>query len=254
MEPLQVCREYKPKFGTLDNDTLLEDFQRLYGADPLYSWVGLNSPRMYAAHKAAGGLTSFYRQLGIGCERLLRLVIQDAASLSDEEIMWTFEVEKGDGSVGKLTLDAFLPLRKIAAPELVERVRFWLRCCSANLSLSDAVTNSLDGAVFEIRQGYKSADSKRQNADLRFALRAYGENLLPVMMLVSSQVNSAVQRRYHSSNLLVLVGSMSKDPTVSTFAFFREVIGYDLEAFFENNSPVIKQEVDSILAALLAAG
>jgi hypothetical protein len=34
----------------------------MYGADPFCSWVGLDSPLMYAAHKAAGGMTSVYRQ------------------------------------------------------------------------------------------------------------------------------------------------------------------------------------------------
>lgn len=30
---------------------------------------------MYAAHKAAGGMTSVYRQIGIGCERLFRKLV-----------------------------------------------------------------------------------------------------------------------------------------------------------------------------------
>lgn len=32
----------------------LERFTALYGADPLYHWVGLDSPLMFAAHNAAG--------------------------------------------------------------------------------------------------------------------------------------------------------------------------------------------------------
>ncbi|MGH9665611.1 MAG: hypothetical protein ACRD9L_14400, partial [Bryobacteraceae bacterium] len=55
MEPLRVCRAYKPKFGNSEDDTTLNDFHRLYGNDPLYHWVGFDSDLMYAAHKAAGG-------------------------------------------------------------------------------------------------------------------------------------------------------------------------------------------------------
>jgi hypothetical protein len=40
----------------------------MYGADPFYHWVGLDSQLMYAAHKVAGGMTSIYRHLGIGCQ------------------------------------------------------------------------------------------------------------------------------------------------------------------------------------------
>ncbi len=180
--------------------------------------------------------------------------MQDAASLSDEDILWSFEVEKEDGSIGTLKLDAYLPLQKVKDPAMVKRVEDWLTLCTSKLSVSNTLTQTLTGAVFEIRQGYKSADSKRQNADLRFALRAYGENLLPVMMLVSSQVNSSVRRRYHSANLLVLIGSISDDPTVSTFAFYRDVVGYDLAAFFDRHSKDIRTEVHSILAALLTPG
>lgn len=252
MEPLRVCRAYKPKFGNSEDDTTVEDFHRLYGNDPLYHWVGFDSDLMYAAHKAAGGITSVYRQLGIGCERLLRLVIKDALSLSDEDVTWSFEVPKDDGTTGTLKLDARIPLPSIRNAKAQRRVREWLIACTTHLSLSPKITESLEGAVFEIRQGYKSADSKRQNADLRFAARALGANILPVMMLVSSQVNFAVRRRYHSSNLLVLIGSLAGDSTTSTFAFYRDVVGYDLAGFFERHSEEIRKEVQAILASLLS--
>ncbi|MBI2680025.1 MAG: hypothetical protein HYX25_03335 [Candidatus Solibacter usitatus] len=207
MQPLRVCRAYKPKFGNSEDDT---------------------------------------------SERLLRLVIKDALSLSDEDVCWSFEVPKDDGTTGTLKLDARIPLASIQNPEAQRRVREWLTACTTHLSLSRKSTETLDGAVFEIRQGYKSADSKRQNADLRFAARALGTNFLPVMMLVSSQVNFAVRRRYHSSNLLVLIGSLAGDPTTSTFAFYRDVVGYDLGGFFERHSEEFRKEVQGILGSLLS--
>jgi hypothetical protein len=254
MEPLRVCRSYRPKFGIgSEEETTLVDFRRLYGGDPLYHWVGFDSDLMYAAHKAAGGITSVYRQLGIGCERLLRQIMQDVGSLSDDDVSWSFQIEKEDGSVGTLKLDARLLTEHIRDAKMKRRVEHWLRQCTDKLSIATTPTRTLHGAVFEIRQGYKSADSKRQNADLRFALRAYGENLLPVMMLASSQVNSAVRRRYHSSNLLVLIGSLSEDSTASTFAFYRDVVGYDLAGFFDRHCRVIREEVQAILLSLLSA-
>lgn len=253
LTPLRVCRAYKPKFGHgADGDTTIQDFRALYGSDPLYHWVGFDSDLMYAAHKAAGGITSVYRQLGIGCERLLRTVMQDAAGLSDEDVLWAFTIEKEDGSTALLKLDARLPLSGIADGAIRERVEVWIAQCGEHLGLSRELTRALRGAAFEIRQGYKSADSKRQNADLRFALRAYGETLLPVMMVVSSQVNQMVQRRYHAANLLVLVGTLSHDPFISTFAFFEQVLGYDLAGFFQRHSDSIRTEVQGILVSLLS--
>ena len=93
LEPLRKCAEYTPKFGQTQGTAgyTLDDFTRTYGADPLYSWIGFDSPLMYAAHKAAGGMTSLYRQLGIGCERLFRRIIRDQLGLT-EKPNWNYEV------------------------------------------------------------------------------------------------------------------------------------------------------------------
>ena len=62
---VRVCATYKPKFGQGRGDGLtISQFQDLYQGDPFYNWFGLDNPMMYAAHKAAGGMTSVYRQIG----------------------------------------------------------------------------------------------------------------------------------------------------------------------------------------------
>ena len=60
LDPICVSAEYKPKFGQSNKGggLSLEEFQTLYQSDPFYSWFGLDNPLMYAAHKAAGGMTS----------------------------------------------------------------------------------------------------------------------------------------------------------------------------------------------------
>ena len=66
LDKVQVCRTYQPKFGQ-GRSVALERFRQLYGADSFYRWFGLDNPLLYAAHKAAGGITSLYRQIGFGC-------------------------------------------------------------------------------------------------------------------------------------------------------------------------------------------
>ena len=99
LTPIRICADYRPAFGTNrgQEEITLEAFRRLFGADPLYNWLGLDSPLLYAAHKAAGGMTSVYRQVGIGCERLVRAVIQDSLSLDDEEVRWGYDSIRSDG-------------------------------------------------------------------------------------------------------------------------------------------------------------
>ena len=88
LEPIYVCAHYKPRLGQgRGKGYELEAFRELYQSDPFYSWLGLDSPLMYAAHKAAGGMTSIYRQIGIGCEHLFRQILIDELQLTSDEAL-----------------------------------------------------------------------------------------------------------------------------------------------------------------------
>ena len=251
LSPLRVCSDYLPAFGTADGKGLsLADFQRLYGSDEFYSWIGLDSPLVYAAHKASGGLTSIYRQIGIGSERLLREIIKDTLCLSDDQVEWKYEYQKSKRQKAFHILDARISLSDLSDRETARRIKGWLSATRTKTGGDRRFQPQ--GAIFEIRQGYKSADSKRQNADLRFGARSYQAGHVPVVSVLSSQVSETVIARYQDAGMLVLTGTSSDDPTVSTFAFFREVVGYRLDDFFRRSSPVVKGVVHSLIETLLA--
>jgi hypothetical protein len=253
LDPLDACANYKPKFGTEEAAGVsLEQFKTMYGGDPFYHWVGLDSDLMYAAHKAAGGMTSIYRQLGAGCDNLFRAVIRDALLLSDEEVAWSYDIEKEDGTKAILTLDARIDVGHLTtSPDAKHRVDDWLKRCGKHLSLSTRRIKQLTGAVFEARQGYKSADAKRQNADLRFAMNAASENYLPVLSIFSTQASLSVLRRYTNAKMLVMTGTLSDDETISTYAFFRKIVGFELDSFFTRNTEAMKSRCQKVLEALL---
>lgn len=254
LTPLRECANYIPQLGGQTEEGVnLERFHQLYGADPLYHWVGLDSAAMFAAHKAAGGITSVYRQLGIGCERLARKVFSDTLRLDPAELLWGYDVTTDAGKIGRITLDAKIALDEIADKRRQDIFRQWLTEAGRSVEIPMRRCRRLRGAVFEIRQGYKSADSKRQNADLRSALKATQDDLLPIVMVVSSQINGTVQRRYSSSGLRILVGKTEGTTTTSTFVFFRDVVGYDLAGFFGRNQVPLRTEVQAIVASLLKA-
>ena len=216
----------------------------------LYHWVGLDSELIYAAHKAAGGMTSIYRQLGIGCERLLRQIIQDEYQIDDTQLVWSYTYDKGNGTMATHTLDACIRTNDIRNLTKKEKFKGWLTATAHNMGYSSSNVDSLNGAVFEIRQGYKSADSKRQNADLRFGMRARSDDaLLPVIVIVSTQVNNYVFHRYRDQRLHMMIGVLKGEN--STFAFFSEVIGYDLADFFQRNSASIRLRFETIIKQLL---
>ena len=251
LDPLAECARYRPAFGSNKAEGVdVERFRKLYGEDPLYRWVGLDSELMYTAHKAAGGMTSIYRQLGVGCARFLRQIVQDEYQLSDAQTAWSYTYDKGDGTKATHTLDVCIRVNDIE--EVVKRERFtaWICDTARGMGYSESNISILSGAVFGIRQGYKSADSKRQNADLRFGMRARSDDaLLPAIMIVSTQVNSNLYQRYRDQRLHMMLGVLDGDN--STFGFFSSVIGYDLVGFFKRNSPTIRQRVEEIIKNLL---
>jgi hypothetical protein len=253
LEPIQKCKEYRPKFG--DSHTKqgisLNEFSKLYGSDPFYSWIGLDSELMYIAHRVASGMTSVYRQLGIGCESLFRQIIIDTAGYKDpSSAKWSYVTKTKTGKEKKLSLDARLELQEIQNLPVLSNVNNWISAYCGHLHNVPVPQN---GIVFEVRQGYKSKDSQRQTADIDNATVAWANGYLPVFALFSAKIDADIVLRYYNNRCGMIIGSNSADPKVSLFAFCKEILGYDLAGFFEKNSAEIKTELHSILNSLLSA-
>ena len=256
LSAIRVCANYRPKFGqgARGGGLTLEQFRELYRGDAFYSWFGLDNPMMYAAHKAAGGMTSVYRQIGIGCEKLFRTVLKDSLELSDEDVTWSYQVALPSGRKRTLYLDGRVPLDKIGHKKKREKFHAWMSQSAKMLDVDEKVFASLSGTIFEVRQGYKSKDSKRQNADIANAATAYTKGYFPCAVILSVQIDGDVLMRYRAEKWSVVTGLVGeKNPLISTYDFMRDVIGYDLAAFFERNKGTLRAEIDAILTALLAA-
>jgi len=258
IEPIRVCASYRPKMGqgvhATDAGLSLEQFQALYGADPFYSWYGLDHPMMYAAHKVAGGMTSVYRQIGIGVERLFRLLLQEHLGLSISESQWSYEIGSRSGRRRTLHLDGRIELASLADAAKRKRVRDWMNAAAQDLGIASEIRDTLRGSVFEVRQGYKSKDSKRQNADIANASTAYTRAYLPCVVVLSAQIDSDIVTRYRNAQWVILTGSSTTDGSTirSTYAFMRDVIGFDLAGFFAANSKKLRTEVEKVLRSLLS--
>ncbi len=250
LEPIRKCKDYRPKLGTSDKQGIdLAGFQSIYGQDLFYSWIGIDSDLMYAAHKAAGGMTSVYRQIGVGCERLFRKIIIDVCEYEAPQYAeWSYTTKTTAGKSKKLSLDGRLQFTKINNGDLSERLDSWVSSYCKTLD----VEKPQNGVVFEVRQGYKSKDSKRQNGDIDNATVAWSKGYLPVFAVFSSQIDPDNVNRYKNNRCGILVGSALKDSEESLFAFFSDVLGYDLAGFFERNSGTIREEMTQILETLLS--
>lgn len=255
LAPIRVCASYKPKLGRGRKEGMsLTDFQQIYQEDPFYSWLGLDNALMYAAHKAAGGMTSIYRQIGIGSETLIRAILQDELGLSEEQVKWSYKVIGANKKERRLSLDARITLDAVATEQAGARLRRWMRNACNDLDVDRKIADRLQGIVFEIRQGYKSKDSKRQNADIANAATAYTQAYLPCVLVMSKQIDTDILYRYRSVKWAILTGRLGDSSSlVSTYAFMRDVIGYDLASFFQRNKEALRKEVAHVLESLLRA-
>ncbi len=253
LAPIKKCKTYRPKFGQGNSDKglSLANFKVLYGSDPFYAWVGLDTDLMYAAHRAAGGMTSVYRQIGIGCERLFRAVLVDATGYTDPKYAtWSYTTKTRSGSTKKLSLDGRLELAEINNQTVKNNIKQWIKDYCSDLG---EVAEPANGIVFEVRQGYKSKDSKRQNADIDNATVAWANNYLPVFAIFSSQIDMDIVLRYRNNRCGILVGTTNGNDKTSLYAFCDQILGFDLAHFFKNNTKEIKKEIHDVLETLLSA-
>jgi hypothetical protein len=250
---LRVCATYRPMFGQGRKGGLtLAQFRQMYGADPFYNWMGLDSPMMYAAHKASGGMTSIYRQVGMGGQYIFNTVLQHTLGLTREQANWIYTVPNTEGGTRNLSLDGRIELENVADRAMRDRVRTWMEAGLRRVLVDPNAANAPKrGIVFEVRQGYKSMDSKRQNADIANAAHAYVEGYLPSVALLSNQIDGVLVTRYTQARWLMLTGTLGGTATDSTYTFCREVLGYDLAGFFQRNSARFKIELEAVLTALL---
>ena len=151
----------------------LERFQQIYRQDEFYERFGLDSPLVYAAHKAAGGMTSVYRQIGLSCQLVFQNVLQDTLGFSVEDATWSYTVKAKGAKQRKLALDGRIHMDKIVAVPIRSRAEVMACQRQAHVGLKGKNATGLEGCVFEVRQGYKSNDAKRQNADVSNAANAF---------------------------------------------------------------------------------
>jgi hypothetical protein len=256
LDPIRVCKEYKPKFGggAKGSGLTYSDFNLLYGNDPFYSWLGLNHPLMYSAHKAAGGMTSLYRQIGIGCEKLFREILKDELGLTEQQVKWSYQIPAANNKTRTLSLDGRIRISDLRDDIDKRRVKKWILEICENIQVDTNIANSLQGIVFEVRQGYKSKDSKRQNADIANKTKAYSQGYLPCAIILSMQIDDDIITRYRAAQWAILTGKIAQATQYnSSFSFMNEIIGFNLAAFFEGHKDIIREEVIDVLETLISA-
>jgi hypothetical protein len=187
----------------------------------------------------------------MGCQWLFHRLLQDQLGLSAAQAAWEYQVPVPGKQPRTLSLDGRITVQDIPDATAKARVQGWVQATYERVLLADEVRPTIRGAVFEVRQGYKSKDSKPQNADIANASNAYANLYVPVLLVFSTQIDGDVASRYAQAQWLLLTGTLAGTATESTYAFCQQVLGYDLAGFFKRNQARFKAEVEVVLKALL---
>lgn len=70
-------------------------------------------------------------------------------------------------------------------------------------------------------------------------------------MVFSNQIPEQIARRYTTAGWLILRGTTATDPLTSTFAFARDIMGFDLADLLSRSSAQLRRETEAILSGVL---
>ncbi len=70
-------------------------------------------------------------------------------------------------------------------------------------------------------------------------------------MVISSQIDDDIVTRYNTAKWAILQGFIDGSPFVSTFSFFKQVIGFDFVEFMNSNQEYFKSKILNVLEQLM---
>jgi hypothetical protein len=132
-------------------------------------------------------MTSIYRQIGKGCENLFKEILCNSLGYSERSFVeWSYKSLTKAGKEKTLSLDGRILFSEIKENIAKEKVVRW----SDEYCKIIKANPPENGIVFEVRQGYKSKDSKRQNGDIDNIAVAWSQGYLPVFAIFSGQIDN----------------------------------------------------------------
>ena len=72
-------------------------------------------------------------------------------------------------------------------------------------------------------------------------------------MVMSAQIDDDIVARYNVAKWAILQGLVETSPYVSTFSFFKQVVGFDFVEFMNSNQEYFKEKIQHILEQLMRA-
>lgn len=201
-----------------------------FRADPTWPHFGFDTQEFLQYQAVGNYYTAIFRKIGDLFEGVIKELVQSKLGINREDQKHEFEIVV-DGVTQHRSLDVAIDLNKI------DDISVRTRVASALFKLTG--DDSPDATVIELRGCYMIGDSKRINADEHAAKAARTAGLSPVMLIFcSTSLPSPVKRLRKSWSLF---------EGVESYDFVKTVTGFDLQRFFQEISPDLKNVTDQLI-------
>lgn len=197
-----------------------DEFKQLIARDPAFGTLGLDDERYIIARVGGNLITSLHRKLGDMYEALFGYLLKESFDLTEDDLHFSVAVQIGDR------------IQVRSTDGLIKKDKFNQRIPEAWIDYQ--------GIGFEVRSCYQIGDSKRIQADYDMSLALKSYQILPVMLVFC---NTSLR-----SPLVRLSKSWELYQGMSSFNLIESITGFNLYNFLENNSQILKTEIDNILS------
>jgi hypothetical protein len=197
-----------------------EAFKQLIARDPAFGILGLDDDRYIIARVGGNLITSLHRKLGDMYEALFGYLLKKSFDLTENDLHFSVEVKIGDR------------IQVRSTDGLIAKNKFNQRIPEAWMDYQ--------GIGFEVRSCYQIGDSKRIQADYDMSLALKSYQILPVMLVFC---NTSLR-----SPLVRLSKSWQLYQGMNSFNLVESITGFSLYNFLQNNSEILKAEIDNVLA------
>lgn len=216
---IRIVRKFNP-YKSYNGINSRGEFKQLIAVDPAFGILGLDDDRYIIARVGGNLVTSLHRKLGDMYEELFRYLLIDSFALNENELRFSVQVKIGDRVQVRST------------DGLIKKDKF-------NQQIPQAWM-SYQGIGFEVRSCYQIGDSKRIQADYDMSLALKSYEILPVMLIFcNTSLKSPIARLSKSWELY---------EGMKSFNFVESITGFNLYQFLQNNSKVLKQEIDHVFS------
>lgn len=217
------------------------------GAEPKLIEQSLRDDALYGvifediAHKyaftALGGrlITSLHRNFGDIIEMSVREIFKVKFDLDGALAQMSLTLKSVEKRSTR-TSDATIPFDALEAHERSQIQSLHKHLLNANHG--DA--NKLKGISYEIRQCYKSNDSKRRTADIDMADLLLANKQLPVMLIFCSSSSPSIITDYRRlSKWIILEGN-------EAFDYVAKLTGFNFKTYLHDKCKLHKKELDKL--------